>query len=175
MRNSSESSHEAESDRALLNELAAVSPTAEFLATGAALMAEPARRSFRQPGEQSYSRHIASMLFGDEARAVGLWEWLAQPDQLKQIAAMFDQICDDHSSMDQPSRKRMRGLVRGNRSLLVIKDTRWRLLQEVARRLYEHGYAHHPGVSAEEQLALQLIPCWAWCGRRRSEPLALAL
>jgi hypothetical protein len=151
---------------ALLNALAAVSPTDEFLSAGQALMAENDRRSFRQLGEQSYSRHIASMLFSDEAQTVGLWEWLAKQDQLDQITAMFRQEITVDSHMNQASRERLRKWVRGNRSLLEPgKDTRWGLVQAVARRLYEHGYAHHPGVSAEEQLVLQLTPCWAWCGR----------
>ena len=152
--------------RALLNELASLSPTYELLAAGSALMAENKRRSFRQPGEQSYSRHVASMLFGDEARAVGLWEWLAEQSQLDQIAAMFDQQITLDSNMDQKSRARNRKWVRGARSLLEPEmHTRWGLLKATATRLYERGYAHHPGVSAEEQLILQLIPCWAWCGR----------
>ena len=145
---------------ALASELTSVWPPEDKLAAGAMLVADEDRRSFRQLGEQSFSRYVAEMLCDEKARAVDIWSWLSMPEQLQKIAEMFIRECQSSPRLNPSSMPRLRNWVRGNRSLL---DTRWWLLRETAKRIYALGTADYPGMRPEEQLRRRLIPCWAWC------------
>ena len=148
----------------LLSELTSVWPPEDKLAAGATLMADEGRRSFRQPGEQSFSRYVAEMLCGGEARTEDIWNWLSMPEQLQQIAVMFIRECQSSPRLNPSSMQRLRKWVRGNRSLLdTSKATRWGLLRETAERIYALGTADYPDMPPEEQLRRRLTPCWAWC------------
>ena len=157
---------------ALVSELTSVWPPEDKLATGAVLMADEGRRSFRQLGEQSFSRYVAEMLCGDEARTMDLWNWLSVPEQLQQIAEMFVRECQSSPRLNPSSMHRLRKWVRGNRSLLdTSQATRWGLLRETAERIYALATADYPGMPPEEQLRRRLAPCWAWCGALSTQPI----
>ena len=139
-----------------------VETPAELSAAGQMLMAENNRGALRTLGQQSFSRFVAQSLCGGDA--AGLWEWLAQDDQLQAIEAMFMFELDGIPHLHGASRARLRKLIRGNRSLLdTSKPTRWWLLREVAARIHVQATAPHPDCSAAERHLRQLAACWAWC------------
>ena len=154
----------------LVSELKSVWPPESKMAAHATLMADKGRRSFRQLGEQSFSRYVAEMLCGGEAHKMDLWSWLSEDAQREQIAEMFIRECQSSPRLDASSLHRLRKWVGGNRSLLdTTKATRWALLREVATRIHALGTAGYPGVPPEEQLRRRLAPCWAWCDAQHSQ------